>query len=277
MPRGGIENLAPQVGNIHIISTTNTSVTLEARVNITNPTPYTAFIPSISVHVLSNGSIVGEARATILDIKTGNNTDLLVSAEWNPSIGGDSAVQIGRDLLSQYISGYNTSVMLRAHRNSIPSQPLIGHALSKVNITAKLPRLRLPGNDDDDSGGRDKGRFIRDSTFHIFSSTATFTLVSPLAQNTLYIEHVNATAFYNHTEPVGQIVYDDSLPVPPGASETPKLPVEWSWDSVGLDKLREAMGGTLLLDARAVVGVRIGNWKEVVWYVGRGIGAHVRP
>ena len=40
--------------------------------------------------------------------------------------------------------------------------------------------------------------------------------------------------------------------------------------------MKEALGGTMKLDARAVVGVRVGEWTEKVWYVGKGIGASVR-
>ena len=111
---------------------------------------------------------------------------------------------------------------------------------------------------------------------HLFSSTATFTLLSPLPHETLYITHINATALYNHTEPVGNILYDLPFAVPPGASTSPRLPVDWSLGSVGYDAVKEALGGTLKLDAHATVGVRVGKWSQEVWFVGHGIGAHVR-
>jgi hypothetical protein len=246
-------------------------------VNITNPTPYSAHIPFISIHVESNGTTIGEAFAENLDIKPGNNTELSVSATWNPSMGGDKGLRRGRDLLSEYLSGYNTTVTIRTHAGTIPSLPLLGKALSRFNFTLPAPRLRLPGDDDNEDENEDgQAHFIRDATFHVLSSTATFTLVSPLLHNTLFIDHVNATALYNHTEPIGRIEYDLPFAAPPGASQTPRLPVEWSMDSVGYGKLREALGGRMKLDARAVVGVRLGRWTETVWYVGRGIGAGVR-
>src|SRR3954447_7911529 len=95
---------------------------------------------------------------------------------------------------------------------------------------------------------------------HLISSTATFTLLSPLPDITLYITSIAATAFYNHTEPVGTINYPYQLAVPPGASQTPKLPVEWSLGGAGYSAVRDALGGTLNLDAEADVGVRIGAW-----------------
>ena len=52
--------------------------------------------------------------------------------------------------------------------------------------------------------------------------------------------------------------------------------MDWSPGSVGYEAVRQALGGTLKLDAEAVVGVGIGEWEEVIWYKGRGIGAHVK-
>ncbi|KAL2015740.1 hypothetical protein VTK56DRAFT_4887 [Thermocarpiscus australiensis] len=272
-PLGDITGSAePRVGNIEVTGTTSTAISFKATVNITNPTPYSAHIPFVSIHIQSNGTTVGEARAENLDIKSGNNTDLAVSATWNPLMGGRKGIQRGRDLLSAYLSGYNTTVTIKTHRGTIPSQPRIGEALARLNVTLRAPRLRLPGGRDAD----ERSRFIRDATFHVFSSTATFTLLSPLRYNTLYIDSVNATALYNHTEPVGRIEYDLPFAAPPGTSRTPRLPVVWSVDSVGYGKLREALGGRMKLDAKAVVGVRLGRWTETVWYVGRGIGASVR-
>jgi len=271
LPKNSLTGLKPNVGNITILETTPESITLKALVNITNPTSYAAHIPSISIHIFSNGSLVGEARAENLDISTGNNTNLKVSALWEPAKGGSEGIQRGRDLLSEYLSGFNTTVTLRTHRGSIPSLPLVGHALSRLNLTLAAPRLRLPGNNEDE-----KSHFIRDATFHVFSSTATFTLFSPLGHNTLYLDRVNATAYYNHTDPLGRIEYDLPFACPPGASQTPKLPVEWSLDSVGYERLKDALGGQMKLDAKAVVDVRLGAWKETLWYIGKGIGAKVR-
>lgn len=110
---------------------------------------------------------------------------------------------------------------------------------------------------------------------HLLSSSAIFTLLSPLPHSTIYITYINATAFYNHTDPVGDIIYDLPIAVPPGATQTPRLPVDWSLGSVGYEAVKQALGGTLKLDAKATVSVRIGRWQETVWFIGGGIGAKI--
>jgi len=248
----------------------------EARVNFTNPTIYTARVPFINIHVLNNGSILGYATARNINVVRGNNSNILVQATWDPTKLGDKKAQkIARDLLSQYISGYNTTLTFQTHQNSIPYQPKIGEALSRFPIEIPTPRLSTPGDGKEANDG-DNPKFLDDATFHLFSSTADFTLHSPLQHSTIYIENINATALYNHTEPIGKIDYDLPFKVPPGASKSPKLPVDWSLDSVGYEEIRKALGGTLKLDAKGNVKVRLGHWTETVWYVGSGIGASVR-
>ncbi|KAJ2995253.1 hypothetical protein NUW58_g1326 [Xylaria curta] len=270
LPKGAIGTIHPKVGSLKVVDSSLDSITLQALVNVTNPTPYTAYVPFANVHLFANGSILGDGTIRNVDIRTGLNTNLVVTAKWNPTKGGPHGRKIGRDLISQYLSGFNASITVKPHLNTIPGQPVLCEALSRFNATFAVPRLSLPG----DAPG-ENSRFIRDASFHFISSTATFTLVSPLQFNTLYLDFVNATALYNHTEPVGRILYDLPFAAPPGKSETPRLPVEWSIGSVGYDAVRKAMGGTLKLDAHAIVDARLGNWKESLWYQGKGIGASV--
>ncbi|KAI0194741.1 hypothetical protein EV127DRAFT_421215 [Xylaria flabelliformis] len=271
LPKGAIGNIDPKVGSIRVVDSSTDSIILQALVNVTNPTPYTAHVPFVNVHLVANGSVLGDGTIQNVDIVAGNNTNLLVTAKWNPTDGGPQSRKIGRDLISQYLSGFNASITVKPHLNSIPGQPLLCRALSRFNATFTVPQLSLP---DDPSG--ENSHFIRDATFHFLSSTATFTLVSPLQFNTLYLDFVNATALYNHSEPVGRILYDLPFAAPPGISHTPRLPVEWSIGSVGYDAVRNAIGGKLKLDAHAIVHARLGNWKETFWYQGKGIGATVR-
>lgn len=179
--------------------------------------------------------------------------------------------------------GYNTSLTLQAHNGTIPSQPALGALLSNFPITLPAPHLSTPKNPDNEDGDPDDGdedkdkktHFIREATMHIISSTAIFTLASPFNSTTLYITSLNATAFHDG-HPSGKIFYNVPFAVPPGLSESPRLPVDWSLGSVGFDAIKKALGGQLKLSTFAHVGIRIGQWREQIWYQGGSIGANVR-
>lgn len=276
LPKSPFSTVQPRVGEIYIRNTTITTVLVESKVNFTNPTLYTADIPYVSVHLVSNGHVLATATVEGLQMHRGNITNANARVLWDPvGLGGPRAQAEANLLISNYLSGENTTIAARTHRDSLPGMPDVGEALSRINITFPMPPMELP-EDDEDPGDETIGHgFIRDAVFHIFSSAATFRLASPLHYNVICIEEVNATAFYNHTELVGNIYYNESIEIPPGVTETPYLPVDWDLDSVGFDKIRDALGGTLKLDAKANVTVRIGAWVEHLSYHGKGIGARV--
>ncbi|KAK0943470.1 hypothetical protein LTR48_007309 [Friedmanniomyces endolithicus] len=295
----------PKVFGLQIVDTGPTSLTLSALVNLTNPTNYSATIPYIELQMLNNDSVIAHATARDLEIVPGPNENLYVEALWDPvTLGGKEGGRVGREFLSQYISGWNTTITLRMHEGSIPSNPSLGRALGRFEVEIPTPSLGNTGHgvpddpddddpddpDDDDPldpGHGDKHRknkagphFISDATFHLLSSTATFVLSSPLHTTTLHITSINATA-YHRGDAVGHIDYDLPFAIPPvddegKGVESPRLPVEWSLGSVGYGAVRGALGGRLELGAYAEVGVRIGRWREGVWFRGEGIGAGVR-
>ncbi|KAL1612394.1 hypothetical protein SLS60_000620 [Paraconiothyrium brasiliense] len=282
---GGVHNIssiAPKIGNLSIVDTSRTSITLQASVNMTNPTNYSATVPYFNINILVNKTVVGQAVAKDIYVHPGNNTNILVTAVWEPyTHSGAKGKEIGRQLLSQYISGYNVSLTLQAHNGTIPSQPALGTVLSQFPVVLPAPHLSTPKDPEDvppdegDPPEDGKTHFIRSATMHLLTSTALFTLASPFASTTMYITTLNATAFYEG-HPSGKILYELPFAVPPGLSETPRLPVDWSIGSVGYDAIRKALGGTLKLSAFAEVGIRIGAWREQVWYRGGSIGASVR-
>ncbi|KAB2575070.1 Pre-rrna processing protein [Lasiodiplodia theobromae] len=266
------KRVAPKFGNLKILDTGASSIKFQAEVNFTNPTNYSATVPYANINILTNGTALGQVTAENLTVVPGNNTGVLVEAVWDPlKMSGEKGRIVGRDLLSQYLSGFNTSLTLKTHKNTIPSQPALGEMLSKLELSLPTPNLRH-GDDGEDG---DKPRFIKEATMHILSSTAIFTLSSPLRESTIYITHLNATARY-HGEPAGHILYELPFAVPPGLSQTPRLPVDWSLGSVGYDAIKKALGGELKLNASATVGIKLGRWEERIWFVGGGIGAHVR-
>lgn len=271
---------------MNIIDTTETSLTIAALVNLTNPTNYSATVPYVDINILNNNTLLGHATIKDLYIGPGNNTNIPVVAHWDPAtLGGKPGAAVGREFLSQYISGWNTTLTLQTHSGTIPALPTLGRALSQFPVTFNTPRLGgsdpPPSHDPNPDPPKKEGpHFIEDATFHLIGSSATFTLLSPLRSSTLYVTSINATAIYKHN-PAGKILYDVPFAVPPvdewgNGIVTPRLPVDWSFGSVGYEAVKRALGGSLKLGAEATVGVRIGRWVEEVWFIGGGIGARVR-
>jgi hypothetical protein len=257
-------------------------MTMQVHVNVTNPSNYSATIPYFSINILVNGTVLGQALIHDMHVKPGNNTNLISTALWDPfTNSGEHGREVGSEMLSQYISGFNTSVTLQAHNGTIPAQPGLSHLLSKYPITVPAPHLKHPkepgegDGDGDDDDEPQKDHFIQSTTMHLITSTATFMLNSPFQRTTMFITHMNATAYYEG-HPAGVILYDLPFAVPPGLSESPRIPVDWSFGGIGYEAIRKALGGQLKLSAFANVRFRIGEWNEKIWFKGGKIGANVR-
>ncbi|KAJ5446936.1 hypothetical protein N7445_001757 [Penicillium cf. griseofulvum] len=282
-----LDQIKPHVVSLHIGNSTASSMIVSTQANFTNPTNYSATVPFVDLLILYNDTAVAHITAQNISVGPGNNSFIPVDFFWCPlDAAGVDGVEAGRALLSSYISGQflldgmnqngsNTTITIKSHRNTIPSLPRLGEALSVLNITVPVPRISIPsspGSDDDDQ----KPHFIQDATFYLWSSTAEFILSSPLTENNILITSIDATAFYEKNEPIGRINNHNPFEVPPGISKSPRLPVNLDMGGVGYDALRKALGQSLEMDAIAKVGVLIGNYKDVILYHGKGIAAKVR-
>jgi hypothetical protein len=101
----GFPSFNHSVGDLLIVNSTETTLTLQGKVNLTNPTQYSATIPYVDINILANNTILGHATVHNVKIVPGNNTNITVQAVWDPSAYGSEGAAIGRELLSQYISG----------------------------------------------------------------------------------------------------------------------------------------------------------------------------
>lgn len=281
-PDKGLNSLKPSIHNLEIADTSQDSISIQADADFTNPTNYSATIPYFNINILNNNTILGHAVLENTTVRPGRNCNITIKVIWEPhTAAGKTGRLVGRELISQYLSGMNTTLTFRTHNGTIPSQPTFGDALSRFPIEIPTPRLRTPRSPIDDPDERpdepedNAPKFITSTTLHLLSSTAIFSLISPLKKTTLYIEQLNATAFY-HQSVVGTIFYEYPFAVPPGESQTPRIPVDWNLGSVGYEAVKKALGGQLHVNASADVGVRLGLWRESLWFKGQGIGAHVR-
>ncbi|RAL09018.1 uncharacterized protein BO97DRAFT_445840 [Aspergillus homomorphus CBS 101889] len=278
---GSLDQFKPQIESLKLSDTSASSLLVEASVNVTNPTPYAASVPLIDFVMLFNGSRVAHLTARNAKIAPGMNSGLRVDLLWSPlGLDGPSGASAGRDLLSQYISGSNTTVTVRTHEKTIPALPGLGRALSRLGLEVQIPHVpvpQAPGHQPD--AGKGSMGFIQDATMHLWSSTAEFTLSSPFPNTTIEITSVDAQAFYqaeSEEAEVGTIDYRIPFPVPPGLSVTPRLPVDLNLGGIGYDALKRALGGSLELDTVAKVGVQIQHYREWVMYHGKGIKAKVK-
>jgi hypothetical protein len=112
---------------MEIVDTSEQALTLQAKVNVTNPTDYSATIPFCNVSIWVNETRVGYAW-TSMDIVPGPNL-ITMRAAWE--VG-----PVGGEWLSQLISGHNTSITVKTHENSIPNFPDIG-----MSMTMPTPKM----------------------------------------------------------------------------------------------------------------------------------------
>ena len=137
-----MERLNLKVGDMAIVDSSPTSITLQMKSNFTNPTNYTATIPYFNINVLVNGTLIGSATVENSTVHPGNNSGTVVTVLWDPyNFGGAKGKHVGAEWLSQFISGFNTSLTMQAHNGTIPSQPALGHLLSQFPITVPAPHM----------------------------------------------------------------------------------------------------------------------------------------
>ncbi|KAA8649121.1 hypothetical protein EYZ11_000666 [Aspergillus tanneri] len=274
---GSFDQLNPQIESLELGPTTESSLVVKAKVNITNPSPYSASVPFVDLLLIYNATKVAHITGRDLMLVPGVNTGLSLDLEWSPlDLDGPTGQNAGRELISQYVSGSNATVTVQSHNGTIPSLPQLGQALSRLGFDFQVPKVpvrRAPGKEPDDDEGPG---FVQDATLHLWSSTAEFTLSSPLPNTTIVVTSIKATALYQQYVEVGKINYYLPFPVPPGLSQTPRLPVDLDLNGIGRDALKKALGGSLALDAVAEIGVRVRSYSDTIFYHGKGITSHVR-
>lgn len=132
---GGFEH---KVGEISVVDTSETKLTMQARVTITNPTDYYADMPRVDAELFVNGTKMGNAYGGG-KIKPGDN-EIVSFVEWEKT-------SIGAEFLSQFISGYNVSLTIKPGK--LPGLPEI-----PMNITVPVPQMF--------------GKFLKDTTVRPF-------------------------------------------------------------------------------------------------------------
>ena len=76
-------------------------------VNITNPTNYSASVPSAKIQILVNDTLLALANTmSHVDIGPGLNHNIPVEVQWDPlANSGEKGQEVAKEFLSQYVSG----------------------------------------------------------------------------------------------------------------------------------------------------------------------------
>lgn len=117
---------------------------------------------------------------------------------------------------------------------------------------------------------------------HVFSSTADFLIRNPFPHDAINIIALNGTASYNGST-LGVLSYESKgvgfriKPGLDGLTTSPRIPVEWSLDSIGFEEMKKALGGDLKFTAAAHCTLKLGKYQMRVLYNGtRPMKAHIR-
>lgn len=101
-----LDHLNPHVVSLSLKNTTESSLSVSAHVNFTNPTSYSATVPFADFLMLYNGTAVAHITARNIAVHSGNNTNIPIEFHWRPfELNGTDGVEAGRTLVSSYVSG----------------------------------------------------------------------------------------------------------------------------------------------------------------------------
>lgn len=101
-----MDQLNPRIESLELGPTTESSALIRTKMNLTNPTKYSATVPSADFALLYNTTTVAHVTAHDVSIAPGVNTGIPVDFLWSPlDAGGSDGITAGRELMSQYVSG----------------------------------------------------------------------------------------------------------------------------------------------------------------------------
>lgn len=102
----GLKDLSPQIGSLRLLETTQSSLLLELKANLTNPTNYSATVPYVDINIFCNDTLLGHTTVRDMQIIPGRNENITIQTMWDPlGQSGEAGKNMSRELVSQYISG----------------------------------------------------------------------------------------------------------------------------------------------------------------------------
>lgn len=103
---GSFDKLTPRAESLELGLTTESSALMKVKMNVTNPTKYSATVPSADFIILYNTITVAHVTTHDVSLVPGVNTGIPVDLLWSPlGAGGSDGVSAGHEMVSKYISG----------------------------------------------------------------------------------------------------------------------------------------------------------------------------
>jgi len=95
-----------------------------------------------------------------------------------------------------FSTGYNTTLTLRTHEGSVPSQPALGRALQRFEVEIPTPSLGGLQEGDGNDDGKKGPHFIEDATV----SSVLVQKVSTIPENQTLTRRIKDASHYQHSD-----------------------------------------------------------------------------
>lgn len=106
-PYGGfLDQLNPRIESLELGPTTESSALIKTKINLTNPTEYSATVPLADFVLLYNTTPVAHVSTRNISVAPGVNTGIPIDFFWSPmEASGPDGIKAGHKMMSRYASG----------------------------------------------------------------------------------------------------------------------------------------------------------------------------
>ncbi|KAJ2710718.1 hypothetical protein H4R19_003612 [Coemansia spiralis] len=266
---------------VHIVNTAPDLVALKIDLAVSNPFSYGAFLTDLALMVKYNGLHIATVGTTQLSLLQG-----VSNATANVAFHNHPADPRQQEFFMAASSGRSITIEVAGFPNCTSILPL------EASLREFSQEVTIDLSDRGGSGVfvGNFPRVVREVVFRIFSMTAEATVVNPVSGADIWLQSIDAVAYYRGHIPLGTLQYDFTAPdprqhgpplsgllLPYGrAVTTPQLPIVANKTSIGWDVVRRAIGGTLDVDVLTNTRVRIGQAQLNVTTMGKNAPIKVR-
>lgn len=265
LPEADIGGLAmPNLTLNNVLLIEGTQDRLELAVDATVENPFDVSLDSsinptvnFAYHGIDVGSLSIEPFHLDSLSKTNISTGLVLHSDPEK---GKSRLE---ELVGRYVSGLEPEIRTNG-----------GKVAESKQLTGLLDQIKVPLNVTQLDTSRES-LFILSSTMHMLTSEVVLKVYNPISNHPVILDVLDGEASFQGTI-LGYITEETHLIVPPGVSTTRGIPVSYSHTGLGSDILRHAIDGTLVVDSRALLRIKLGGFALEVLYHGSGTDTKIR-